>query len=46
MNGAYGEGLLAAQQAREMAWHMLVGAAWVFIGAVALVALVRLWRCR
>lgn len=44
MNGAYGDGLLALDMSREMAWKYLEIGAWLFIGTVALCFAYRLLR--
>lgn len=44
MNGRYGDGLLAFEQSREMAWRYLEYGAWLFIGVAALCFVCRLFR--
>lgn len=44
MNGRYGDGLLAFQHSREMAWRALELGAWVFIATAALWFLWRAFR--
>lgn len=44
MNGRYGDGLLAFQHSREMAWRMVETGAWLFIGIAGLWFLWLLWR--